>query len=240
MIILPILTTSLVYINLWKVGRMHPLSLGVKGNGYNPLLVVVSTHDGPEERLAGWLRLKHNRLSWNRIDLRASSSLLYCMAVTADGAVLGTRHRGHGKLSIGKISKTNDEPSLRISNVAGYWAAFVRCSVRPRQKRGHIVAATLCPAMLPVRGKTRQHCCAPRDFWKRFLCLQQMLRTWQNESIFGKHDPVSNVAATMCAPYPTRMLFSRSIAWIGKRVITYYLKTLFCLAWRYFFAALRD
>ena len=28
-------------------------------------------------------------------------------------------------------------------------------------------------------------------------------------------------------PYPARMLFSRSIAWIGKKVITYYLKTLF-------------
>ena len=28
-------------------------------------------------------------------------------------------------------------------------------------------------------------------------------------------------------PYPARMLFSRSIAWIGKKVITYYLKTPF-------------
>ena len=25
-----------------------------------------------------------------------------------------------------------------------------------------------------------------------------MLRAWQNESTFGKHDRVSNVAATMC------------------------------------------
>ena len=37
-------------------------------------------------------------------------------------------------------------------------------------KRGHIVAATLCPTMFPVRGKTWQHCCAPRGhkkcFWK--------------------------------------------------------------------------
>ena len=29
-------------------------------------------------------------------------------------------------------------------------------------KRGHTVAATLCPAMFAVRGKTRRHCCAPR------------------------------------------------------------------------------
>ena len=27
-------------------------------------------------------------------------------------------------------------------------------------KRGHIVAATLCPTRLPVRGKAWQHCCA--------------------------------------------------------------------------------
>ena len=37
-------------------------------------------------------------------------------------------------------------------------------------KRGHIVAATLCPAMLIIRDKTRQHCCSPRGqkkcFWR--------------------------------------------------------------------------
>ena len=30
-------------------------------------------------------------------------------------------------------------------------------------KRGHTVAATLRPTMLPVCGKTRHHCCAPLD-----------------------------------------------------------------------------
>ena len=70
-------------------------------------------------------------------------------------------------------------------------------------KRGHIVAATLCPAVLLVRGKTWQNVVARRADTRNFvsrtqnLCQPQMLRAWQNESTFGKHDHVSNVAATM-------------------------------------------
>ena len=39
--------------------------------------------------------------------------------------------------------------------------------------------------------------------------------------------PISDAISSTkrAAPYPARMLFSRSIAWIGKKVITYYLKT---------------
>ena len=62
-------------------------------------------------------------------------------------------------------------------------------------KRGHIVASILCPAILPVCGKPRQHCCTPRGhkkcFWRfpetsfvsrtQNLCRAQMLRAWQNE-----------------------------------------------------------
>ena len=69
-------------------------------------------------------------------------------------------------------------------------------------KRGHIVAATLCPAMLPVRGKTRN---VSEDFQKRYLCpghkicvRHKCYDAWQNELTFRKHDHVSNVAATMC------------------------------------------
>ena len=41
-------------------------------------------------------------------------------------------------------------------------------------KRGHIVAATLVSDELPVCGKTRQHCCAPRRHEKCFwsFCVQ--------------------------------------------------------------------
>ena len=74
------------------------------------------------------------------------------------------------------------------------------------------MTATLCPAMLPVRGKTRQLCCTPRGstqgmFLKiliyvskmtQNLCRTQMLRAWQNESTFVKHDHAGNVSATMC------------------------------------------
>ena len=38
-----------------------------------------------------------------------------------------------------------------------------------------------------------------------------MLRTWQNESTFGKHDHVSNVAATMCPR------FAGALQPVGKR-----------------------
>ena len=53
--------------------------------------------------------------------------------------------------------------------------------------RGGIVRATLCPKILPVPGKTRRHCCAPRGhkkcFWrlsKTVWCPPQMLRTRVN------------------------------------------------------------
>ena len=46
-------------------------------------------------------------------------------------------------------------------------------------KRGHVVAATFCPTMLPVPGKTRQHCCAPRgrkknvsEDFQNIFCVQ--------------------------------------------------------------------
>ena len=73
--------------------------------------------------------------------------------------------------------------------------------------------------MLPVRGKPRQHCCASRGhnkcFWRfsetffvsrtQNLCRTQMLRAWENEATFGKHDHVSNVAgrhnvSSFCRP----------------------------------------
>ena len=36
------------------------------------------------------------------------------------------------------------------------------------------------------------------DIFRNILCPPLMLRAWQNESAFWKHDHVSNVAATMC------------------------------------------
>ena len=78
--------------------------------------------------------------------------------------------------------------------------------------------------MLPVRGKTWQHCWAPRGhkkcFWRfsetffvsrtQNLCPPQMLRAWQNESTFGKHDHVSNVAATLCPRFAGPLYYSVS------------------------------
>ena len=62
------------------------------------------------------------------------------------------------------------------------------------------MAATLCSTMLPLRGNTRQPCCAPPGHKKclkvsgtifgsgtKNLCPPQMVRAWQNKSTFGKH-----------------------------------------------------
>ena len=73
-----------------------------------------------------------------------------------------------------------------------------------------IVATTLCSVMLPVRGKTWQQIGArievfPKIF-RNIFCLPQMWHTWQNESTFGKHDHVTNVAATMCPCFSSPLL----------------------------------
>ena len=41
------------------------------------------------------------------------------------------------------------------------------------------------------------------------LCRTQMLRAWQNEDTFGKHDHVSNVAATMCPRFASPLQTNR-------------------------------
>ena len=78
------------------------------------------------------------------------------------------------------------------------------------------------PVMLPVRGKTRQHCCAPRGhkkcFWRfsetffvsrtQNVCRTKMLRARQNESTFEKHDHVSNVAAPKCPRFAGALVLS--------------------------------
>ena len=109
-----------------------------------------------------------------------------------------------------RARKTNQNLSLRFEQPALQF--YLPEATKAPAKRGHIVAATLCPAMLPASGKMRQHCCAPRGhnkcFWRfsetlyvsrtQKLCRTQMLHAWQNESTFGVNDHVSNVATTMC------------------------------------------
>ena len=89
----------------------------------------------------------------------------------------------------------------------------LRTRIKPWQNKGTLWwQQCVCPAMLPVLGKTWQHCCAPRRhkpcIWRfsetfcmsrtQNLCPPQMLRAWQNESTFGKHYHVGTLAATMC------------------------------------------
>ena len=93
------------------------------------------------------------------------------------------------------------------------WKPISSLLLRPRKNED-----TLWPVMLPARGKTRQHCCAghKKCFWRfseafyvsrtQNLCRTQMLRAWQKESTFGKHDHVSNVAATMCPRFAGALL----------------------------------
>ena len=49
-----------------------------------------------------------------------------------------------------------------------------------------------------------------QEFQKHFMCPPQMLCAWQNESTSGKHDHVSNVAATMCPRFAGRLGFMRA------------------------------
>ena len=83
---------------------------------------------------------------------------------------------------------------------------IVEGMMRYRQNEDALVA-TLCPAMLPVRGKTWQHCCAPpghkeKCFWRFsetfFVSATNVARVAKRVSTFRKHDHVSDVAATMC------------------------------------------
>ena len=79
------------------------------------------------------------------------------------------------------------------------------CGLRPRQNedtlwRAHCVLRCCPPVakrgnIVARRADTRD---ISDDFQKHSLCRTQMLREWQNESTFGAHDHLSNVAATMC------------------------------------------
>ena len=83
-------------------------------------------------------------------------------------------------------------------------------------KRGNIVAR---------RADTRN---VSEDFQKHFLCPPLMLCAWQNESTFGKHDDVSNVAATtrprFAGPYKYRGQLSSVVTALTS------VKTSFCAA----------
>ena len=54
------------------------------------------------------------------------------------------------------------------------------------------MAAALCPAMLPVRGKTQEMFL---KIFRNIFGVRHKRCAWQNESTFGQHDHDSNVSA---------------------------------------------
>ena len=53
-------------------------------------------------------------------------------------------------------------PPFNTTKLGKDFRPFEFLNSKAPAKRGHIVAAKLCHTMLPLRGKTQQHCCAAR------------------------------------------------------------------------------
>ena len=70
------------------------------------------------------------------------------------------------------------------------WEHYLPLSKVPA-KRGHVVATTSCPTMLPVRFQ--------KGFQKHF-CVRHKCCA-RSKTTFGKHARVSIVAATMCSRF---------------------------------------
>ena len=68
------------------------------------------------------------------------------------------------------------------------------------------------------------HCCAGSLEWEG-ACVRARNVCHKGPFTHAISDAISRTKRSL--PYPARMLFSRSIAWIGKKVVTYYLKTPF-------------
>ena len=99
---------------------------------------------------------------------------------------------------------------------------FKKFQSKSLAKRGHIVAATLCPARVPVRGKTLQHCYVPRGhtecFWRFsdtfYVSRTQMLRSWQDEPIFGNMITSALLPPQCVLALPTPRLRSSPVRWL--------------------------
>ena len=85
------------------------------------------------------------------------------------------------------------------------WTTSVRWCPRPQQNkdtmwRQHCVLRC-CPSVAKrgnIVARRADTTNVSEDFQKHCLCPGHKICVWQNVSTFGKHDHVSNVAATMC------------------------------------------
>ena len=86
------------------------------------------------------------------------------------------------------------------------------------------VSCTLKHSVIQNHGHILLPVCI-RDIHMSILLLNACKCSDQGPFTHAIFDAISRTKRAL--PYPARMLFSRSIAWIGKKVITYYLKTPF-------------
>ena len=83
------------------------------------------------------------------------------------------------------------------------WFILIWLFLRPQKNEGTLWRQH-CDVFCPWQNAATLLCSVQTQqmflkiFRNFFLCQTQMLHTWQNESTFGKHDHISNVAATMC------------------------------------------
>ena len=75
------------------------------------------------------------------------------------------------------------------------------------------------------RGTMKTSCCRCCSIPFRVLHIGELKGPFTHAIFYAISDAISR--AKRALPYPARMLFSRSIVWIGKKVITYCFKTTF-------------
>ena len=111
------------------------------------------------------LQLKITTVEKSHMDMSLKEKSLKCDVLT--GEVLESRW-----------VELTDQCGLRALSYCWPLARRLTLHSKGPAKQGHIVAATFCPAVLSVRGKTWQHCCAPRGhkkcFWRfsETFCVQ--------------------------------------------------------------------
>ena len=134
-----------------------------------------------------------------------------------------------GTFPSGSLELSQIRALLLFDGLTPETSAF--CSVRPGKTRthcgGNIVSCDVAHPWQNVATLLRAARTQPL-FAETFdvsrtqnLCPPQMLRAWQNESTFEKHDHVSNVAATIRAVYTSenKPRITQSASYVSRELL---------------------
>ena len=135
---------------------------------------------------------------------------------------------------LGERPPANSAPALRERETSGTQGIPGQDDLRSRQRRRTFSLNVGWPD-LPGDWSGTRSIFRARPTLPAFLWYQQGVGVWKKKMLrkgpftHAIFDAISGaISRTKCAlPYPARMFFSCSIAWIGKKVITYYFKTPF-------------